>query len=214
MTKTALTFDEKHFKPEGTESGALVWATPDGDGLRLYHYPVPPDIGADPHNIRNLRAFYRRLADPAGLGIIEIDTVTVADCLAIRTIFKAAPASGGRVYLGGLTFPFRDFSYVLKSQCEERGPTGMRDTVVYMQMMESGETGIDEATETMTGWLDDPYNPFEKGPMTRNKSERREYDAQFPQHPLSRLRRVIDHLERTVVIDESTQRQPAFSRVR
>jgi hypothetical protein len=128
----------------------------------------------------------------------------------VRTLFKAAQQPTGRTYLGALTFPFRDFSYVLKAQCEELGMTGVRDTVVSMTLMASGDTGIDTESGRMTGWLDDPYDPSETGPMTRNKSERPEYDAQFPDHPLSRARRVLDHLERTVAINETIKSQPAF----
>ena len=62
---------------------------------------------------------YRRSVSQAGLGVIEIDTVLVDGCTAVRTLFKAAQQPTGRTYLGALTFPFRDFSYALKAQCEE-----------------------------------------------------------------------------------------------
>ncbi len=60
------------------------------------------------------------------------------------------------------------------------------------------------------GWLEDPYDPNEEGPMTRNKSERTEYDAEFPDHPLTRARSVLDHLERSIRISDVVKKQPAF----
>lgn len=55
----------------------------------------------------------------------------------------------------------------------------------------------------MMGWLDDPYDPHEQGDMTRNRSERPEYDSLFPDHPLSRARWVLDHLQHTLFVSET-----------
>lgn len=212
MSKSAISFDETGFEPHGENNGALIWLTPMGDVLGLFHYSLPPDIHADLSNVDSVRAFYRRSVSAVGFGVVEIDTVVIDGCTAVRTLFKVAQQPSGRTYLGALTFPFRDFSYVLKVQCDEHGMTGMRDTVVSMNLMRSSETGPDTELGTMHGWLDDPYDPTETGPMTRNKSERPEYDAQFPDHPLSRARWVLNHLEETITLDEAVKRQPGFGR--
>jgi hypothetical protein len=88
--------------------------------------------------------------------------------------------------------------------------TGVRDAVIFASLMNGGEAGFDPESERMIGWLDDPYDPTEMGPMTRNKSERPEYDGQFPEHPLSRARWVLNHLEHTLAIDEAIKRLPGF----
>jgi hypothetical protein len=150
------------------------------------------------------------MVNEAGLGIIEIETLVIDACPAVRTVFKGSQEPTDRTYLGALTFPFRDFSYVLKVQCEEVGMTGMRDMVVFIKLRRSGEPGLDLDGGRMTSWLDDPYDPNENGSMTRNKSERPEYDAEFPNHPLSRARKLLDHLERTVRISDTVKRQPRF----
>jgi hypothetical protein len=210
LSPSAITFDETGFQLQGQQNGAIVWFTPKGDGLGLFHFPIPPDIGADINSIDRVRSRYRQLANEVGFGVVEVETVIVDGCKTVRTLFKAAQQPTGRTYVGTLTFPFRDFSYVLKVQCEEIGMTGLRDSIVLSTMMGSGETGVDPESGGITGWLDDPYNPNETGPMTRNKSERPEYDAQFPDHPLSRTRWVLNHLERTVRIADAVKRQPGF----
>ena len=95
---------------------------------------------------------------------------------------------------------FQNFSYVLKIESPELGITGIRDACVFSK-----------DGQLLAGWLDDPYDPTERGPMTRNISERPEYDSRFPDHPLSRARRVLDHLQRTITIDSFVKRQPKFS---
>jgi hypothetical protein len=211
MSRTPITFDETGFERQGERDGVVVWFTPNGDGLGLFHYAIPPDIGADLKSVDSVRAFYRESIRESGLGVIEIETVVVDGITAVRTLFKIAQEPAGRTYLGALTLPFQQFSYVLKVQCEEHGITGLRDTLVLTSLMHSGETDIDASTGVPAGWLDDPYDLHEAGPMTRNKSERPEYDSQFPDHPLSRARRVLDHLERTVIVDDEIKRQPGFA---
>ena len=210
LSQSAITFDETGFERQGDRDGVIVWVTPKGDGLGLFHYPIPPDIHTDLSDVDRVRAFYRRRIREVGLGVIEIDTVVIDGSTAVRTILKAAQQPTGRTYLGALTLPFRDFSYVLKVQCEERGMTGMRDGVVLDDLMSSGETEAEIESGRILGWLDDPYDPTETGSMTRNKAERPQYDAQFPDHPLSRARWVLNHLEHTVTIDEAVKRQPGF----
>jgi hypothetical protein len=145
-----ITFDETGFKRQGAKDGVLLWRTPHGDGMGLFHYAVPPDIHADLSDVEGLRAFYRKSLRDSGLDVLEVDTVAVDGCTAVRTLFKRTHEP---THLGGLTFPFRDFSYVLRLQCDERG-----------------------------------IEP-----------------------PLSRLRWVLDHLERTIAIDAAVKAQPGFA---
>jgi hypothetical protein len=86
--------------------------------------------------------------------------------------------------------------------------TGLRDTFVLDKMLASGEVTL--RGNGIQGWLDDPYDPAEAGPMTRNKSERPEFDAVIPDHPLTRARALLNHLERTVVISDDLGRKPSY----
>ena len=210
MRKNPLTFDETDFESQAGRDGVLVWLTPKGDSLGLFHFAVPPDIEANLENVDGVRAFYARSAHEADLGVVETEVVTVDGCVAVRTIFKLAQGQAGRTYLGALTFPFRNFSYVFKVQSPEGGVTGIRESAVLAALMSRGTQALDTNTGQLSGWLDAPYDSNEAGPMTRNISERPEYDAQFPEHPLSRARWVLEHLQRTVVVDDDVKRQPKY----
>jgi hypothetical protein len=122
---------------------------------------------------------------------------------------KVAQQPSGRTYLGMLTLPFRDFSFVLKIQCEERGMTGIRDAVLLDRLMRSGEVDLD-ATGALTGWADDPYDPQNRAAMVRNRAERLEYDAMFPDHPLSRARVMLEGFERSLRVSSNVRDQPPF----
>ena len=125
--------DDTGFEYQGESEGALVWFTPQGDRLGHYHYV------ADLRDPTSLRARFRGIAHHADLGVLEISTCILDHCTAVRTLFKAAQQPTGRTYIGALTLPFRDFSYVFKVQGSEVGITGVRDTLVLAQLMSGGD---------------------------------------------------------------------------
>jgi hypothetical protein len=109
-------------------------------------------------------------------------------------------------YVGSLTIPLRDFSYVVKLRCAETGTTGFRDTLVMEKLMSSGKINMG----TFDGWAEDPYQPSFKGPALRNKSEDEKYDAKFPDHPLSRCRKILANVIATINIDEAVSKSAPF----
>ena len=126
----SVTFDTTEFEPREGRDGVRVWHTPAGDGLGLFYFPIPPDIPARIDSIAEIRASYRRKALEAGGAIIEVDRLALDGCPAIRTIIKMPQQPTGMTYIGSFTLPFRDFSYVVKVECPERGVTGFRDAMV------------------------------------------------------------------------------------
>ena len=41
MSQSPIIFDEIGFERQGENNGVLIWFTPKGDGLGLFHYPIP-----------------------------------------------------------------------------------------------------------------------------------------------------------------------------
>ena len=83
-----------------------------------------------------------------------------------------------------------EYSFNIQVFCDEVGMTGMRDSVVIQKLINEGTVKM----PNMDGWFKDPYdNSFKKG-LLMNLSEKPEYDAMFPNHPLSILRNIIKFL--------------------
>jgi hypothetical protein len=143
------------------------------------------------------------------LAIIEVEAPIVQGRRSVRAILKVPQQPTGMSYLGSLTLPFRDFSYVLKVGCVERGTTGVRDAMIADQCMKDGTVSV-SPDGRIEGWMADPYDASVRAPLMRNRAEAREYDAQFPEHPLTRARRVLDHIQGTVTIGSDLRRAPAF----
>jgi len=112
-------------------------------------------------------------------------------------------------YLGSLTLPFRDFSYVLKIQCPETGITGTRDSTVLNALLKAGKVSIDNSGQ-LEAWMEDPYDASVTGSLAKNKSEAEEYDLQFPSHPLTRLRAALGHVQQTLRVNEELKNEARF----
>jgi hypothetical protein len=202
-----VSFDTSLFHYRG-DPGPRHWVSPVGDGVGLYHFALPPDIPASLDDLSALRRYYRARCDASQLGLIEVERVDLSGVRAIHTIIKAAQEPTGRTYVGSITLPFRDFSYVLKVQAPEHPPTGMRDTMVFAELSQTGVVQLEDGVAR--GWLVDPYAPELMGPMTRNRSELREYDASFPDHPLSRVRFALQHIGLTLRVADTLRTAAPF----
>ena len=210
MSLDSIRIDEAALKRLGDREGVRLWQTSDGDSLGLFHFATPPDIAADISNADDLRRFYRTVAYPSGLGLVEVDPIHVDGCRAARVIMKSKQAPSGMTYLGSLTLPFRDFSYVLKAQCEERGVTGTRDAAVLNRAIAERRVRVAEDSGAIAGWMRDPYDPTVQAPLLANLAEAPEYDAMFASHPLSRLLRLLRHLEASLRVDPRVRRAEPF----
>jgi hypothetical protein len=143
-----------------------------------------------------LDAFYRQLVGDSGGRLVEVSVVAAGGGLAVRTILSAPQQPSGRTYIGSLTVPFRDFSFVIKCQCAEGGPTGMKEALLFERSRAANEPmQIEGGRFHIPGW--NPDDP--------------KHDAEFPDHPVARLRRVLDHLEGSLLVAAEVRQLPGFA---
>jgi hypothetical protein len=198
----AVRFDTTGYVFTGElQPGALrVWHTPEGDGLGLYFYPLPPDLPAGATSVVELAAFYRRLLAASdtnsGGKLVEIRVVVAGGRPAVRTIVSVAQQPSGRSYIGSLTLPFRAFSFVFKCQCAEGEPTGLKEALLIDRSWAAKEPAeSDGAQLSVPEW--DPDSST--------------HDAEFPGHPVARVRRVLDHVEQSLVVAGDIRQLPGFA---
>jgi hypothetical protein len=137
-----------------------------------------------------------------------VDVVSQADWRLVRTIFKFPQKPTGMAYIGSLVLPFAEFSYVIKVQCPEHAITGQRDTLLLSTLMPQDR---DPETWLQEEWVKDPYEPTDRSRLRRNLSEDEQYDAQFPSHPLSRARRYLSSILRSLEIEPSLREAAPFT---
>ncbi|MBL8297278.1 MAG: hypothetical protein JNN30_02920 [Rhodanobacteraceae bacterium] len=205
----SLRFDIRGLRMTNTGSALREWATANGDTLGVHFVDGPPDIAADLADLTAVRRHYRERARADGFGLLEAETLRVAGCAAIRVVYKLPQQPSGLSYLASLVLPFRQFGFVVKVHCIERGTTGLRESVILNHALASGEV-TQSAHGEMLGWARDPYGDTTRHALLWNLSDARTHDARFPDHALSRARSLLARIEGSLRIDDSVRKAPAF----
>lgn len=164
--------------------------------LSLNFFSIKPDLPTI-KEIDTLRSFYRKTISKIKGGLIEVDIVSINSIAAVKTIFKIPQEETGMIYLASLTIPFEDYSFVVKIQSNEVGMTGMRDSFVLNKLLGNGEVTF--ANEGIENWFSDPYDPSLKDGTLMNKSEDEIYDEEFPDHPLTIARSLINEISKKII---------------
>jgi len=154
----------------------------------LNFFNSAPDLPRPLSDVNHMRAFYRKKLLRAKGAILNVEPIQTKGYRVIETLFRFPQTKQpGFIYVGSLTIPFADRSYVLKVQEQEFMNIGMRETMIMDKMKEQRPQEIDEEGLPV-GWAFDPYDPEYKGEFKMNKSEEIRHDLLFPDHPLSHVR--------------------------
>lgn len=203
----SLTLPDQGWELTKSEKGLKTWENEAGSAmLSLHYFDQPPDLpGMD---ISILRSFYRNQIVSTSGGLIEVKQIEIRECMAIRTLCKIPINPSGMAYVGSITLPFRKSSFVVKIQAVETGITGMREAIISDKLLQEEVIGTDD--NPYAGWAQDPYDDKFQGGTLKNKSEEAEYDQMFPEHPLSVVRQILNHLENSIELSESVQSLEPF----
>ena len=194
----AIGFDTTGYVAQGEPQPGKVriWHTPQGDSVGVYFFPVPPDLPANATTVDQLAARYRQLLGDSGGKLVEVSVVTAGGCPTVRTILSVPQQPTGRTYVGSITVPFRDFSFVIKCQCAEYGTTGFKEALLFERSRAASEPlQFEENRFRIPGWDPDAVK----------------YDAEFPDHPVARTRRVLAHVAGSLVIVNDVRELPGFA---
>ena len=206
----SLNFNTLGLRSQDENENARSWLTDEGDNLTLYFYEEVPDIEADTGEITQIRSFYRNFAELNNAAILQVDSMEKSGLHFLYQIMKTPQEEGGTAYVGTITFPFRDYSYVIRVQCLEKSEIGFREAEILAEKVRDGTVSVNEQSQSLKGWSADPYNKTVVTRQMANISENSEYDVRFPDHPLSRLRRQLRHILSSVILDQELLQAPAY----
>lgn len=166
-----------------------VWQDVDGDALSL---TLDAAFGLSDQNA--VRGHCRTIAERMSSGLVEAAVVAGADGPAVMFVYKRLD-NPAFVFTGMLVVsPTSRTSSVWTVVARERATTGVREAVVTAQLMKEGKLTLESYC---TSWAQDPYDPTYGGvdrSTLRYLSDDESYDLQFPQHPLSKVRRELRKL--------------------
>ncbi|MFD3525036.1 TerD family protein [Streptomyces sp. NPDC058653] len=147
---------------------------------------------------RSLAGSYARMGC-----LIEADAVVVGGVRGVAQVVKVplpnAPA--GQLFMAMIFLAKADSHAMLGYFAEERGITGMREAAI---LARSGVAGLE-------GWvLPHPYAPEVQGVLPYHRGDDPTWDAQFPDHPLTRARAWVRSVVATATVDPAFAALPDF----
>lgn len=177
----------------------LAWRDGQGTVMSLHFFNLRPDLPASLQDPATLLAGLARHTAGAGAGLIDAAVEPVDGVPAVRQLLKVRhPQGHGQVFIGSYTVPRATCSTVLKLQAPETGTTGMREASIMAQL------GPDRF------YTPSPYAPDATGGLPYHWADHEQYDAQFPQHPLTLVRATLRRLLPSIRLDERFKALPGF----
>jgi hypothetical protein len=166
------------------------------------YFAIPPDLPVGFGDLQLLQRATALTAARQGATLIEADAVEIGGLAALRQIVKVKLPDQpvGQAFLGSFTIPRANCSAVLRVQAAEGQPTGIREAMVLDQVGPEAFFKLH------------PHVPDIKLPLPFHVADDPAYDAQFPSHPLSRVRRVMAQLAQQTGLQPAFSAQPPFTR--
>jgi serine/threonine protein kinase len=175
------------------EGNMRVWRNAFGDALTLH------DLGHSLSlplfsNKAEIQTFCRELAESLSSGLVELNTVLRQDVGGLAFIYKRFDGPTF-VFTGMLGFDNGDGTHFWTVMAGDKGPeAGKREAVVASELLNSGTLTPEQYERE---WARDPYDPdYAAVPRMalRCMADDESFDARFPDHPLSRIRRTLAQL--------------------
>ncbi len=213
--KRLVSIHDIHFQPgdwqlRDRNAGQVTWIHPNYENaalLSLHYFGTPPDLPCTLANVEKLQQFYLGMVTREGAGLLQAEPLSIGALEAFSLLIKTPAQPSGMLYVGSLTIPFRDCSFVLKIQAVERGVTGVREATIAQQLLAAGTPVNDKGIE---GWDYYPYGVPGITALPANRSEEARYDDLFPQHPLSFVRREMAALLACIGYEKQLERLDPF----
>lgn len=197
------------------------WIKPGPDILNLIYFNVPTKLPCTLNDESCWTSYFEEMIATQNGAAVSINALPIQGLQAVRTIFKFhQPAIGGLsdlgiTYLGTWMVPLADFSFNIQVQCYETGTTGMREAAVMLMSDQTNppkEVPNPEPPRVLES-MEEYFDIVRTRPMRRLRADDEEFDAMFPDHPLSRLRGHLSHIANTLVVDDSIRTARPFSRI-
>lgn len=168
------------------------WRDQAGDAVTLTHGSEGL-VSANLSDERCLQSYCRGIAESQGAGLVEVATAISAEGACLTYIFKRLERPAFK-FFGVVEIPVSQATWIWMVVTLERGMTGFREAAVTAKLFDEGKLTIESYKAY---WAQDPYDPSYAGvdrSTLRYLSDGTEYDDDFPDHPLTKVRNELRRL--------------------
>ncbi len=187
-----------------------AWYTEKRDAARLQLFRHPPEWPFDLRDTNAARTFFEHQANSFQGALIDLEVTSVRGIEALVGMFKyRSPQAGhlGMYYVGVIWLPFQDFLLQINFESLERGTTGLREAAV--AVLVEPKPIVTSEPEVVTS-AEEFFEKLRASAIRRLPSDNPQYDAMFPDHPLTKVRDLQRRFTRNVVLNQRLVKQKPY----
>jgi hypothetical protein len=132
----------------------------------------------------------------------ELKVTSIQGIEALVGVFKyRSPQPGhlGKYYVGIIWLPFQDFLFQINFESLERGTTGLREAAV--ALIAEPKSDVTPEPEVVIS-AEELFEKLRTGTIRRLPSDDPQFDAMFPDHPLTKVRDLQQRFTGNVVFSQ------------
>ena len=208
-----LGLDDHNWKVSKETDSEITWTTPGKEAVTLT-INQPPSEMIEPNDQKGLQAVFRDEARFYKGGLVEVQTFDSGGvkCGLVTMKFQMKtfdPKAGdGVAYQMNAIIPLKHTSYVLQVAAAETGVTGVREATV--TVIDMKQRNIPDITTEAKDFRRDPYDARFNPDALYTISDDRKWDKSFPDHPLSRIRQLMNELIKTWKLNDQIKGDAMF----
>ena len=182
------------------DEDSTFWFTDKHDACRL-QFTGRCSWPFDLSNAEAAKKFYQNQCSELGGALIEIGVENIQGLESLVGVFKyhsPEPGSPAMYYVGIIWIPFEKCTYQINFESLERGTTGAREAAVYLLQDQ------EPANDTEPVLIESPeelISLISKKKIEVLPSDSVEYDETFPNHPLSKVRFLLNQFKKEASIN-------------
>jgi hypothetical protein len=189
------------FAQDGLSAGtasetSMTWTAP---GCEVELTQSALDRPLDPADVERFRNEQRRIAIEKGRGIISADVLFARGIPLTEVITKARDGTGYD-YVGTITAADASHTYTIRVTTHPGTLTGVREALVSAALIPMGELRLPKQTGRIIAFLGDPYDAAWDEDALNAITDDERLDVLFPDHPLSRLRALLDQIGNSITL--------------
>ena len=201
-TIDSITFQTENWELKEESNNHRAWLANAHDPVLLRYFPKPLQYPYNYSDLEAARQFYTTQAIKNGGVMLSVDFVHRGGVDWVKGVFKyrsPQPESMAMYFVGILAALFRKFSFQINTESLEMPPTGMREAAVTVLKNEPPAT---EQEPVFVENVSELFAQMRNKPVVKLIADEEEYDTEFPDHPLSKVRSLQKHILDTVIIDD------------
>lgn len=187
------------------------WYTEQRDPVRMRLFDNAPDWPFDLRDEKAAQAFFEAQSQSFNGAMIELTVENIAGLECLVGVFKyksPVPKHLGMYYVGIVWIPFEKFMFQINFESLETGTTGAREAAVALITQREPAAVAEEPV--MLNSVEELFANIRKNPVRVLPSDDKKYDATFVEHPLSKVRGLLEHFRHRAQIDKRLLKQKTY----